>query len=118
MRLGNNKKRDYSRVLERSMAKDFASGQPDRQKPKTPQNAEKQQSRQHQRISQLGERCEYREFARFLLGKAVELVEPHSNGGTTGWYRFVFDDDRLALNKAAGWSNAKEKYLLTAPKFK
>lgn len=37
---------------------------------------------------------------------------------TTGYYQFIHDDDRKALNDAAGWSDNKKQYLLERPKLK
>lgn len=35
------------------------------------------------------------------------------------WYcEFIFDEDRRALNEAAGWSNNKNVYLLDNVQFK
>ena len=77
----------------------------------------KKKKRDGNRIIELGRNCSYLQHSRFFIGKLVVLVES-SGSGSSGWYRFVYDEDRKALNKAAGWSDSKEKYLLFNPKFK
>lgn len=66
------------------------------------------------RIKQINPRCEYARYARLFVGRKVEKVKGHPET-TTGWYRFIFDDDRKAVNKAAGWSDFKTEYLLEKP---
>lgn len=52
----------------------------------------------------------------FIVGKLVRLVQKSSVGG---WVcEFVHDDDRKAINHAAGWSDNKKQYLLDCVKFK
>ena len=71
------------------------------------------------RVSNINPICEYAKYARYFVGKLVRLINKKGAGGsTTGWYEFVHDEDRIALNQAAGWSDNKRMYLLERPKFK
>ena len=46
----------------------------------------------------------------------VRLIKQSNVGG---WIvGFVYDDDRKAINHAAGWSDMKKEYLLDGVKFK
>ena len=71
------------------------------------------------RIQAINPACQYAKYAKFFIGKLVKQVERTGMlDSTTGWYEFVFDDDRKALNEAAGWSDMKKRYLLERPKLK
>lgn len=85
---------------------------------KAPQIEKKPKINQDLRIIHISENCSYAQYARFVVGKLVRLIEPKGNNTTSGWYEFVFDDDRRALNAAAGWSDSKKMYLFERPKFK
>lgn len=65
------------------------------------------------RIINLGDTCEYKKYSRFFRGK--QMIKVKSKTKNTGWYRFAFDSDKEALNKAAGWSNRKDIYFLENP---
>ena len=56
------------------------------------------------------------EFARYIVGKLVRLKEKANVGGNSWYCEFVHDDDRKALNMAAGWSDNKKLYLLDCVK--
>ena len=63
-----------------------------------------------------GEESGYYKLRSFIVGKLVRLVQKASVGG---WVcEFVHDDDRKAINHAAGWSDNKKQYLLDCVKFK
>lgn len=66
------------------------------------------------RIVYVDDSSDYAKYKKRLLGKLVRLksVAP---GGI--WAEFVRDEDRKALNDAAGWSDAKKEYLLNGIKF-
>lgn len=72
------------------------------------------------RIKSINSNCQYIKFARYIVGRLMRLTTKTGAlpGSTTGWYEFVHDEDRKALNKAAGWSDAKNLYLLENPKLK
>lgn len=64
------------------------------------------------KVKALHDRCEYRRFARFFIGKRIMHTEA-SDGHV--FITFVFPDDRLPLNKLNGWSDNKTEYLLYKP---
>ncbi|MFR8207436.1 MAG: hypothetical protein ACLU99_14880 [Alphaproteobacteria bacterium] len=68
------------------------------------------------RVLFVGENSSYYKLRSFIVGKLVRLVQKSSVGG---WVcEFVHDDDRKAINHAAGWSDNKKQYLLDCVKFK
>ena len=68
------------------------------------------------RVLFVGENSGYYKFRSFIVGKLVRLIEQSSMGG---WVcEFVHDDDRKAINHAAGWSDNKKQYLLDCVKLK
>lgn len=108
---------DFGDISRRSIKKDFNRRKTPEQKFKkdfqeAPRNGEAK------RIIFVNETCSYAKYARFIVGKLVRCVESKGKGTTTGWYEFVHDDDRRALNAAAMWSNNKNRYFLERPKFK
>lgn len=71
------------------------------------------------RVTNINPSCEYAKYARFFVGRLVRLVRKTGVGdSTTGWYEFLHEKDRAALNQAAGWSDNKKEYLLERPKLK
>ena len=99
---------DYSEIVRRSIRKEFARcGRKREIKTPHPKNT--------RRVISLNERSEYARFKRFIVGKLVRILESGNDGGY--WVQFVRDDDRLALNAAAGWSENKNRYLLDGVKF-
>ena len=129
-----NKKPDYGAISKRSIKKDFFSEEIHIRKEKTPEKRnfpkitetkKVKQLEQYEaadtpcRISTINPGCQYAKFAKYFIGKLVKLVNKTGIGdSTTGWYEFVFDEDRKALNEAAGWSDRKNRYLLERPKLK
>ena len=68
------------------------------------------------RITKISANSEYYKYRNLLISKSVRLVEKSKTGF---WYcEFIFDEDRRALNEAAGWSNNKNLYLLDNVQFK
>ena len=113
------KKVDYGAISRRSVRQDFYSEEIHVPKEKAPQKRNSQIITKSRRIQSINPACQYAKYARFFVGKLVKMVEYNGNGDSaTGWYEFVFDDDRKALNEAAGWSDAKTRYLLERPKLK
>ena len=129
-----NKKPDYGAISKRSIKKDFFPERIHIRTEKTPEKrnfgriAETKKVNQSEcleptdapcRISSINPNCQYAKYAKYFLGKLVKLVNKTGIGdSTTGWYEFVFDEDRKALNEAAGWSDRKNRYLLERPKMK
>lgn len=129
MRIGNKKKPDFEAISRRSIKRDFYSERIYVQGKKMPQNENiaKINVRNEvdveegvpMRVSNINPICEYAKYARYFVGKLVRLINKKGAGdSTTGWYEFVHDEDRVALNQAAGWSDNKKMYLLERPKFK
>ena len=73
---------------------------------------------EEKRIIHISETSAYAKFARYIVGKLVRLKEKSEFGGNSWYCEFVHDDDRKALNMAAGWSDNKKLYLLDGIKFK
>lgn len=116
MRIKN--KVDYGAISRRSVRKDFHSEEihvPNEKASET-RNSPKITG---QRIQSINPACQYAKYSRFFVGKLVRMVEQTGvMESTTGWYEFVFDEDRKALNESAGWSDMKKRYLLERPKLK
>lgn len=110
-------KTDYSAISRQSVQKDFQKQRIHPERNKSPQIKDIAKIKDP-RIAEINEGCQYAKFARFLVGKAVKCVESKGEHTTSGWYKFIFDDDRKALNRAAGWSDNKKIYLLERPKLR
>ena len=118
---------DFEAISRRSVQRDFYPERIYLDKRKTPETQKKPQitinaeprDNAVYRIASINPVCEYIKFARYFCNKLVRLVERKGTGdSTTGWYEFVHDADRQALNQAAGWSDNKNRYFLERPKFK
>lgn len=83
-----------------------------------PQTEELPKINAERRIIHISETSAYAKFARYIVGKLVRLKEKANVGGNSWYCEFVHDDDRKALNMAAGWSDNKKLYLLDCVKFK
>lgn len=129
MRVGNKKKPDYGAISRHSVHSDFYSERIYIEQRKAPENGKqpkitipKQEPAEEgevKRIASINPICEYAKYARYFVGRLVRLKERKGVGdSTTGWYEFIHDEDRQAINQAAGWSDNKKKYLLERPKFK
>lgn len=122
------KKTDYEAISRRSIKRDFYPERIYLNKRETPENEKSVEitipktapaKDKTYRITNINPACQYAKYARFFVGKLVRLIRQTGIGdSTTGWYQFVFDQDREALNKEAGWSENKKEYLLERPKFK
>lgn len=112
------KKVDYGAISRRSVRQDFYSEEIHIPKEKA-QETRNSPKITGQRIQSINPACQYAKYSRFFVGKLVRMVEQTGvMDSTTGWYEFVFDDDRKALNEAEGWSDAKTRYLLERPKLR
>lgn len=126
MRVGAKHKTDFESISRRSIKRDFFPERIYIQEKKMPQNGNLKKititspdEGETKRISTINQACMYAKYARFFVGKLVRLVLKKGVGdSTTGYYEFVHDEDRKALNQAAGWSDNKKQYLLETPKFK
>lgn len=101
--------KDYNELVRRSIQKDFANAhfkhgrEPKDKKPKV------------RRVVDLNESSTYAKYRRFIVGRLVRICNQVFGYGV--WVQFVYDDDRVALNRVAGWSDNKREYLLDGAKF-
>lgn len=119
---------DYEAISRRSVKRDFYPERLYFDQRKTQQNVNSQEIRAKQdnghvgkvyRIANINVICEYAKYSRYFIGKLVRLIRNKGIGdSTTGWYEFLHDEDRVAINQAAGWSDNKREYLLERPKLK
>lgn len=108
---------DFGAISRSSIKKDFQRVQRPR-RGKRPQIEELPKINAERRIIHISEVSGYAKFARYIVGKLVRLKEKANVGGNSWYCEFVHDDDRKALNMAAGWSDNKKLYLLDGIKFK
>lgn len=101
--------KDYNELVRRSIQKDFANAhfkhgrEPKDKKAKV------------RRVVDLNESSTYAKYRRFIVGRLVRICNQVFGYGV--WVQFVYDDDRVALNRVAGWSDNKREYLLDGAKF-
>ena len=114
----NKRQPDYGAISRQSIKRDFQIELINAPGPKMPQIEKMPKINQDLRIIHINENCSYSKYARFIVGKLFRLVESNGANTTTGWFEFVFDQDRKALNAAAQWSDNKKKYFFERPKFK
>lgn len=102
-----NTKRSYNETVRSSVGRDFRNAN----------FKAKQVPESHiRRVSELNAASSYAPYKNLVIGKLVRLISSGTYGGM--WVEFVYDEDRQALNRAAGWSDEKRKYLLDGVKFK
>lgn len=107
---------DYGAISRRSIKKDFRRVQTYPAKEKRPQIEHPPEINTERRVLFVGENSSYYKLRSFIVGKLIRLIQQSSVGG---WVcEFVYDDDRKAINHAAGWSDNKKQYLLDCVKFK
>lgn len=108
---------DFGVISRSSIKKDFQRERYPAEE-KRPQIEELPKINAERRIIHISEVSGYAKFARYIVGKLVRLKEKANVGGNSWYCEFVHDDDRKALNMAAGWSDNKKLYLLDGIKFK
>ena len=109
---------DYGAISRRSIKRDFQMMQLYHHEEKTPEIENLPEINAQKRILYLSQKSEYFKYCKYIVGKLVRLKQK-SNIGSNSWYcEFVHDDDRMALNKAAGWSENKKLYLFDGVKFR
>lgn len=109
---------DFGAISRSSVKRDFKRVQTYPAEGKTPQIEEMPKINAERRIIHISETSGYAKFARYIVGKLVRLKEKENIGGNSWYCEFVHDDDRRALNMAAGWSDNKREYLFDGVKFK
>lgn len=119
MRIKKNTKRKstadnthFGRISKNSIKKDFKDRKEKKEYNEPPAVGAKK------RIQSISEKSEYYKYQRFIIGKLVVLKEQSTvYSGLSSWVcSFAFEEDRLALNKAAGWT-MKDEYLFDGIKF-
>ena len=121
-----NRKTDFEAISRRSVQRDFYPERIYLDKKKIPENRKTEEITPMNpaategktfRVTNINQVCEYAKYARFFVGRLVRLTRKTGVGdSTTGWYEFLHEKDRAALNQAAGWSDNKKEYLLERPK--
>lgn len=107
---------DFRAISRRSIKSDFNRVQSYPGREKRPQEQKEPEINAERRVAFVGEASSYYKYRQFIVGKLVRLVRQSSVGG---WVcEFVHDDDRVALNNAAGWSDLKSEYLFDNIKLK
>lgn len=104
MRMSKN----YDLISKKSVAKDFLANRGQKSFVKAKEH--------YTRIVEINPSCLYSKYSKYIVGKAVIMVQAKEFGSTSGYYRFVHDEDRITLNRAAGWSDKKIEYLFERPK--
>ena len=99
---------DFGAISRSSIKKDFQRVQRYPAEEKRPQIEEMPKINAERRIIHISEVSGYAKFARYIVGKLVRLKEKANVGGNSWYCEFVHDDDRKALNMAAGWSDNKK----------
>ena len=114
MRTDKKRTSDFSVVSRRSINRDFV-GYRKYVREKKGENSGILQNLRERRIAFVGEKSDYYQFRALLVGRMVRILERASVGG---WQvEFMYDNDRKALNRAAGWSDKKKVYLINNIKF-
>lgn len=107
---------DFWAISSRSIKNDFKRVQTYPAEEKSPQIENQPEINAERRVLFVGKNSGYYKLRSFIVGKLVRLIEKSSMGG---WIcEFVHDDDRKAINAAAGWSDNKKQYLFDCVKFK
>lgn len=107
---------DYGAISRSSIKKDFQRVQTYPKEEKRREIEDLPKINAERRVIFVG--GEYSKYARYIVGKLVRLKEKSNVGGNSWYCEFVHDDDRKALNTAAGWSDKKREYLFEGLKFK
>lgn len=110
---------DFGAISRSSVKRDFQRVQTYPKEEKRREIEDLPKINAERRIIHISETSAYAKYARYIVGKLVRLKEKATTVGGNSWYcEFVHDDDRKALNTAAGWSDAKRQYLFDGIKFK
>ncbi len=108
----NKRKTDYGSISRRSIEEEFNSVEIYGKRKIIPEKRNSDEIR----IIKINPICQYAKFSRYLVGKLMRLVKKDGIwDSTTGWYEFIREEDRKALNDAAGWSDKKREYYLENP---
>lgn len=118
MRMKKNTKRRsvidnsyFGNISKKSIKKDFEGSGIKKQINEVPKVGSEK------RIISISERSDYYRYKHLINGKLVRIVDQSSIGFNSFICSFVFDEDRIKLNKSLGYTDKKE-YLLEGIKFK
>lgn len=109
---------DFGAISRQSIKRDFQRVPKYPTEGKRPEIEDLPKINSERRIIHISETSGYAKFARYIVGKLVRLISKSNIGGNSWNCEFVHDDDRRALNMAAGWSDNKKQYLFDGIKFK
>lgn len=114
------KRIDYGSIVRESVKRDFQRR--DRVIVSAPKPAPlpvvEPEYNDQKRIMYISDASAYAKYARYIVNKLVRIKQKSKTGSNSYYCEFVYDDDRIALNTAAGWSNNKREYLFDGVKFK
>lgn len=111
------KRIDYGELARRSVKKDFETFiHPDDDK--TGNDTREIMINTEKRIIFISDASSYYVYSRFIVGKLVRVKEKAMIGSNSYYCEFVHEEDQIALNMAAGWSDKKKLYLFDGIKFK
>ena len=97
-------KNDYAAASKNSIKKDLIRA---RQKRNT--------DAANKRIKEVRPTSSYYKYSRYIVGRLVRITGKGLCGNVC---EFVHDEDRQALNHAAGWSDRKKEYIFDSVIFK
>ena len=69
----------------------------------------------NKRIKEVRPTSSYYKYSRYIVGRLVRITGKGLCGNVC---EFVHDEDRQALNNAAGWSDKKREYIFDSVTFK
>lgn len=97
-------KNDYADASKRSIKKDLIRAR-----------QEKSADAANKRIKEVRPTSSYYKYSRYIVGRLVRITGQGLCGNVC---EFVHDEDRQALNHAAGWSDKKKEYIFDSVIFK
>ena len=97
-------KNDYAAESKNSIKKDLISAR-----------QERSADAANKRIKEVRPTSSYYKYSRYIVGRLVRITGKGLCGNVC---EFVHDEDRQALNNAAGWSDKKREYIFDSVIFK
>ena len=97
-------KNDYTEASKGSIKKDQISAR-----------QERSADAANKRIKEVRPTSSYYKYSRYIVGRLVRITGKGLCGNVC---EFVHDEDRQALNNAAGWSDKKREYIFDSVTFK
>lgn len=100
-------KNEFAEVSKRSIKKDLIIARKEK-------SAEGRNGK-NKRIKEVRPTSSYYKYSRYIVGRLVRITGKGLCGNVC---EFVHDEDRQALNNAAGWSDKKREYIFDSVVFK